>query len=51
MRLSIPNITVECLAQHLWRELARALGRLPIDTLAVEVGESDGQSASVEARL
>ncbi len=51
VRLPVPNITVECLAQHLWRELARAIARLPIDTLAVEVAESDGQSASVEAKL
>jgi 6-pyruvoyltetrahydropterin/6-carboxytetrahydropterin synthase len=51
VRLPVPNISVECLAQHLWRELARALARLPIETLAVEVAESDGQSASVEAKL
>jgi 6-pyruvoyltetrahydropterin/6-carboxytetrahydropterin synthase len=51
VRLPVPNVTVECLAQHLWRELARAIGRLPIDTLSVEVAESDGQSARVEARL
>jgi len=51
VRLPIPNVTVECLAQHLWRELARAIARLPIDTLAVEVAESDGQSARCEAAL
>ncbi len=51
VRLPVPNITVECLAQHLWRELAKAIARLPIDALAVEVAESDGQSASVEAKL
>ena len=51
VRLPVPNISVECLAQHLWRELAQATVRLPIDTLAVEVAESDGQSASVEAKL
>jgi 6-pyruvoyltetrahydropterin/6-carboxytetrahydropterin synthase len=51
VRLPVPNITVECLAQHLWRELAKPIARLPVDTLSVEVSESDGQSASVEARL
>jgi 6-pyruvoyltetrahydropterin/6-carboxytetrahydropterin synthase len=51
VRLPIPNVTVECLAQHLWRELARQLAALPIETLAVEVAESDGQSASCESAL
>jgi 6-pyruvoyltetrahydropterin/6-carboxytetrahydropterin synthase len=50
-RLPVPNISVECLAQHLWRELAKPLAGLPIQTLAVEVAESDGQSAILEARL
>ena len=48
---AVPNIPVECLAQHLWRELAPKLAGLPVDTLGVEVAESDGQSASVETRL
>jgi 6-pyruvoyltetrahydropterin/6-carboxytetrahydropterin synthase len=51
VRLPIPNVTVECLAQHLWRELARAIARLSIDTLELEVAESDGQSACCEAPL
>jgi 6-pyruvoyltetrahydropterin/6-carboxytetrahydropterin synthase len=51
VRLPVPNITVECLAQYLGRELARAIARLPIDTLAVEVAESDGQCASCEGAL
>jgi 6-pyruvoyltetrahydropterin/6-carboxytetrahydropterin synthase len=51
VRLPVPNVTVECLAQHLWRELARALAALPFDALAVEVAESDGQSASCEGPL
>lgn len=51
VRLPIPNITVEALASHVWRELAGALRGLPLETLGVEVAESDGQSASVEARI
>ena len=51
VRLRVPNITVECLAQHLWHELARALAALPLDALAVEVAESNGQSASCEGAL
>jgi 6-pyruvoyltetrahydropterin/6-carboxytetrahydropterin synthase len=51
VRLPVPNISVEALAQYLWRELANGLVRQPIDTLAVEVAESEGQSALVEARL
>lgn len=51
VRLPLPNVTVEGLALHVWRELARSLGPLPIDALAVEIAESDGQSASVEGPL
>ncbi len=51
VRLPLPNVTVEGLALHVWRELARALARLPLDSLAVEIAESDGQSAQVEAKL
>lgn len=51
VRLPIPNVSVEALAQHLWRELAAALAGQPLDALAVEVAESDGQSACVEAAL
>ncbi len=51
LRLPIPNVTVECLAQHLWRELARAFPGLAADALAVEVAESEGQSAVYEAPL
>jgi 6-pyruvoyltetrahydropterin/6-carboxytetrahydropterin synthase len=51
VRLAIPNITVEALARHLWRELAPQLAGLGIDALGVDVAESDGQSASYEAAL
>ncbi len=51
VRLPVANVTVECLAEHLWRELARAIARLPLDALAVEVAESDGQSARCEGPL
>jgi len=51
VRLPIANVSVEGLAQHLWRELARALTSLALDSLAVEVSESDGQSARCEGPL
>jgi 6-pyruvoyltetrahydropterin/6-carboxytetrahydropterin synthase len=51
VRLPVANVTVECLAEHLWRELARALAPLALDALAVEVAESDGQSARCEGAL
>ena len=51
VRLAVPNISVECLAQHVWRELAPKLAGLCLETLGVEVAESDGQSASCEAKL
>lgn len=51
VRLPVANVSVECLAEYLWRELARALAGLPLDTLAVEVAESEGQSASCEGAL
>ena len=51
VRLPLANVTVEGLAQHFWRELAKACARLPLDALGVEVAESDGQSASFEAPL
>ena len=51
VRLPIANVTVEALAGQLARELAGALAGLPVESLGVEVAESDGQSASVELRL
>ncbi len=50
-QLPVPNVTVECLARWLWGEIAKALAGVPASSLAVEVEESDGQSASFEARL
>ncbi|HEU4430578.1 MAG TPA: 6-carboxytetrahydropterin synthase [Myxococcota bacterium] len=51
VRLPIANVTVEGLAQHLWRELARVLARVGVEGLSVEVEESDGQSASCDGEL
>jgi len=51
VQLRIANVSVEGLAQHLWRELARTLAPLPLESLAVEVAESDGQSARCEGPL
>jgi 6-pyruvoyltetrahydropterin/6-carboxytetrahydropterin synthase len=51
VRLPLPNVTVEGLALHLFAELARALAGLPLEALAVEVAESDGQSARCEGPL
>lgn len=51
VQLPIANVSVEGLAQHLWAELSAALARLPLETLAVEVAESDGQSARCEGPL
>jgi 6-pyruvoyltetrahydropterin/6-carboxytetrahydropterin synthase len=51
VQLPVPNVSVETLARHLWRELAGALRGLPLEALAVEVAESDGQSARYEAAL
>ncbi|MBM4383166.1 MAG: 6-carboxytetrahydropterin synthase [Deltaproteobacteria bacterium] len=51
VRLPVSNITVEALAAHFWRALAPKLASLGIDTLCVEIAESDGQSASYEAAL
>jgi hypothetical protein len=47
----VPNITVECLARWLWRELAAALEHPRATRLGVEIAESDGQSASYEAEI
>jgi 6-pyruvoyltetrahydropterin/6-carboxytetrahydropterin synthase len=51
VRLAVPNTTIECLAAHLWSELARAVAPLGMDALAVEVAESDGQAARCEGTL
>jgi len=51
VRVPIGNISVEGLAQHLWRELARSLASAPLDSLEVEVAESEGQSAVCEGAI
>jgi 6-pyruvoyltetrahydropterin/6-carboxytetrahydropterin synthase len=51
VHLPIANVSVEGLAQHLWHELARALAPFALETVSVEVSESDGQSARCEGPL
>jgi 6-pyruvoyltetrahydropterin/6-carboxytetrahydropterin synthase len=51
VRLPVGNITVEALAAYFWRALAPTLSGLGIDSLCVEIAESEGQSASYEAAL
>lgn len=51
VRLPIANVTVEALAHYFWRELAPRLASIGADALAVEIAESEGQSASYEAPL
>jgi len=52
--LPLRNVTIEALAEHLWRELRTGLGPGPfdrIDRLEVVVEETDGQRCAYAARL
>jgi len=47
--LPLVNVTMELLAEMLWRELAVALAAQPVTHLAVEIEETDGQSCRYAA--
>ncbi|MCP5066742.1 MAG: hypothetical protein GY946_09260 [bacterium] len=49
--LPLQNVTMELLAMHLWRELARSLAGSAVERLVVEVEETPGQSASYAGRI
>jgi len=49
--LPLANSTVELLAHHLWQGLAPILAATGVDTLAVDVAETAGQSCTFRARL
>jgi 6-pyruvoyltetrahydropterin/6-carboxytetrahydropterin synthase len=49
--LPLPNTSIELLARMLWQELAPSLAGSRIDTLAVSVEESAGQSCWYEDRI
>lgn len=42
--LPLENISMELLARHLWEQLAEELEGAPVEALAVEIEETDGQS-------
>jgi len=49
--LPLPNTSIELLARMFWQELAPSLAGSRIDTLAVSVEESAGQSCWYEDRI
>jgi len=49
--LPLANTSMELFARYLWQRLAPALAATTADTLAVSVGETDGQRCVYEARL
>jgi 6-pyruvoyltetrahydropterin/6-carboxytetrahydropterin synthase len=49
--LPLANTSMELFARLLWQRLAPALAGTNADTLAVSVGETDGQRCVYEARL
>lgn len=49
--LPLENTTVELFARYLWQRLVPTLGGTAVDTLAVDVAETAGQSCTFRAAL